>query len=139
MNIKKFVLSSIVIFIIALLWNYVLHGVILTIESEAVKNLFRTDMKDKLWLSMIIALIIIMIFVYGYARISSKGTVLEGALYGFIFGITAGLLVDVNQYILYPLPASLVIKWFLFGVLEFTIYGVLVSRLYRKKLIISNE
>jgi hypothetical protein len=91
-------------------------------------------MKDKLWLSLFMALIIIMIFVFGYARISSKGTILEGALYGFVFGITAGLLVDVNQYILYPLPESLVIKWFLFGVLEFTIYGVLVSRLYRKKI-----
>ena len=133
MNIRKFVLSSIVIFILALLWNYILHGVILAIESEAVKSLFRTDMKDKIWLSLIMALILIMVFVYGYTRISSKGTVLEGALYGFVFGITAGLLVDVNQYILYPLPASLVIKWFLFGVLEFTIYGVLVSRLYRKK------
>ncbi len=135
MNIRKFVLASIVIFIVAILWNYVLHSIILAVESEAVKNLFRTDMKDKLWLSLFMALIIIMIFVYGYTRISTKGTVLEGALYGFVFGITAGLLVDVNQYILYPLPESLVIKWFLFGVLEFTIYGVLVSRLYRKKII----
>jgi hypothetical protein len=114
------------------LWNFVVHGVILVIESESVKTLFRTDMNDKLWLSLLMTLLIIMVFVYGYVRISTKGTVLEGAVYGFIFGVTAGLLVDVNQYVLYPLPASIVIKWFLFGVMEFTVYGILVSRIYKK-------
>ena len=132
MNIKKFIISAIVIFIVALLWNFVVHGVILVIESESIKSLFRTDMKDKLWLSLLMTLLIIIVFAFGYTRISSKGTVLEGAVYGFIFGVTAGLLVDVNQYVLYPLPASIVIKWFLFGVLEFTVYGILVSRIYKK-------
>jgi len=30
----------------------------------------------------------------------------------------------------YPLPASLVAYWFLFGFAEFCIYGVLASKIY---------
>jgi hypothetical protein len=42
----------------------------------------------------------------------------------------AGLLVDVNQYVLYPLPASVVVQWFVAGALELVLYGILVTRLY---------
>jgi hypothetical protein len=40
------------------------------------------------------------------------------------------VLVDLNQYVLYPIPASLAIRWFVFGLLEFCIYGILASKLY---------
>jgi hypothetical protein len=41
------------------------------------------------------------------------------------------VLVDVNQFLLYPLPAGLVLKWFVGGVLEFTFYGAVVSLVWR--------
>ncbi len=43
----------------------------------------------------------------------------------------AGLLVDLNQYILYPVPGGLAAAWFAFGFVEFCIYGMLATLLYR--------
>jgi hypothetical protein len=40
------------------------------------------------------------------------------------------LLVDFNQYILYPIPAGLALAWFGFGFVEFCVYGLLAAWLY---------
>lgn len=47
----------------------------------------------------------------------------------FAFALVAGLLVDLNQYLIYPIPAWIVASWFVSGLIEFTLYGVLASRL----------
>ena len=132
MNIKKYILTSLLIFLIMLLWNFIVHGVILVIESEAIKSLFRSDMNDLLWLSFTIALLISFIFVFGYTRLITRRSLLGGLIYGFVFGVTAAVLVDVNQYILYPLPSSIVIKWSLFGVAEYSVYGLIVAGIMKK-------
>jgi hypothetical protein len=59
-----------------------------------------------------------------------RGTWREGLRHGLFFAALAGLLVNLNQYLLYPIPASLALAWFGFGVLEFCGYGLLTSWLY---------
>ena len=131
MNIKKFVIASIIIFIIALVWNGIVHT-LLTIDESVITSLFRKNMLDMMWLSLLLTAVLSVIFVFGYIKFTTKGTAKEGIYYGFMFGVLACLLVDVNQYILYPLPLLIVIKWAIFGILEFTLYGFLVSKLYKK-------
>lgn len=48
----------------------------------------------------------------------------------FVFALLAGVLVDLNQYVMYPIPASLIAKWFVFGLIEFCVYGALATLLY---------
>ncbi len=45
------------------------------------------------------------------------------------FALVAGALVDLNQYVLFPIPASVALQWFAAGLIEFTCYGAIVSRL----------
>jgi hypothetical protein len=71
-----------------------------------------------------------LLFVLGYGRFARKGTVGEGVLYGLFFAAVAGLLVDVNQYVLYPISGSLACAWFAAGAVEFSLYGALVAWLY---------
>jgi hypothetical protein len=52
-------------------------------------------------------------------------------LHGVWFAILVGFLVNLNQYVLYPLPASLVFVWFCFGLIEFCIYGAIASLTWR--------
>ena len=132
MNIKRFVLSAIIIFIVSLLWNGFVHSLILNNDEEILKSILRPDINNKMWLSIVLTALISIIFVLGYIRFTTKGTSTEGIIYGVSFGILAILLVDVNQYILYPLSFSIVLKWMIFGLLEFTFYGFLVSKLYKK-------
>ncbi len=129
----RFGLAVGILFALSLLWNGVLHLVILRRANEAVQHLRRTDLPGAMGLSLLLALLISLLFVWGWARTARTGTVREGLGYGFFIGLLVALLVDGNQYLLYPIPASLALKWFAGGVLEFTLYGAVVSRLYPVK------
>lgn len=69
------------------------------------------------------------LFAAGYGRIARTGSVREGARYGCCFALLAGLLVDLNQYILCPIPAIMVLAWFLDGLGKFTLCGVIAVKL----------
>jgi hypothetical protein len=51
----------------------------------------------------------------------------EAVSYGVFFALVAGVLVDFNQYVLYPIPALVAVMWFVGGLIEFTVYA-LVAR-----------
>ena len=126
----RFALAAGLLFLLAIVWNGVLHLVILRQANEVIRHLRRTDLPGSLGLSLLLTAAISVLFVWGYAHTARTGTLREGAGYGLFIGIFAALLVDVNQYLLYPIPLSLAVKWFLGGVLEFTAYGAVVSRAY---------
>ncbi len=126
----RFALAAVVLFILSLAWNGLVHLVILRRANEAVQHLRRTDLPGAMGLSLLLTALVSGLFVWGYVRTARTGTLREGLRYGFFIGLFAALLVDLNQYLLYPLPASLVLKWFVGGVLEFTLYGGVVSLVY---------
>ena len=123
----RFALAAVVLFILSLAWNGLVHLVILRSANEAVQHLRRTDLPGALGLSLLLTALVSGLFVWGYVRTARTGTLREGLAYGFFIGLFAALLVDLNQYLLYPLPASLVLKWIVGGVLEFTLYGAVVA------------
>ncbi len=129
----RFTLAVVILFALSLAWNGLLHLVILRRANEAVQHLRRTDLPGAMGMSLLLMALVCTLFVWGYVRTARTGTVREGLGYGFFIGLLVALLVDVNQYLLYPLPASLVTKWFVGGVLEFTFYGLVVSRVYPVK------
>jgi hypothetical protein len=58
------------------------------------------------------------------------GSLREGVVYGVFFALLTGVLVDLNQYILYPIPGWLAFLWFLGGLGEFIVYGIIARKLY---------
>jgi hypothetical protein len=126
----RFTLAVVVLFVLSLVWNGLLHLVILRRANEAVQHLRRTDLPGAMGMSLVLTALVSLLFVWGWVRTARTGTIREGLGYGLFIGVFVALLVDVNQYLLYPLPASLVLKWFAGGVLEFTFYGLVVSRVY---------
>jgi hypothetical protein len=131
MNTKRFFGASCSIFLFALIWNGIIHLIILR-EAESVLSMIGREASDRsLLLSLLATLLLAMVFVWSYSRYARRGTMLEGMTHGFFFGILAGILVDLNQYILYPIPAYLAFLWFVFGMVEFCMYGIIASRIYR--------
>lgn len=127
---RRFLGSTALLFIVALVWNGFVHLVVLRGAEEAARPLFRSDVGRWWWLSLLQTLALIAIFVLGYARLRRTGSLREALGFGLFVGLIAVLLVDVNQFVLYPLPAGLVAGWALFGLLEFLLYGLLVRWLY---------
>jgi hypothetical protein len=129
---KKFIISGFIIFITSLLYNGLVHGVLLKNSYVSIRHLLREDMGQKMWLSLLTTLAISYLFVFNFSKWSKGKGIKEGILYGIFFACLIGLFVDINQYVMYPLPFIVVTKWFISGLLEFVIDGIIVSFIYSK-------
>jgi hypothetical protein len=129
MWLRRFVLCCALLFVLALVWNALLHGFVLRDLDAAVQHLRRPDLAAKMWLSLPLTAGVVCLFVWGYGRTARSGSLREGLGYGVAFALLAGLLVDLDQYLLYPIPAPVALAWFAGGLVEFGLYGVIASRL----------
>lgn len=113
-----------------LLWNGLIHLVILRDANSALTGILRRSSDRSLGLSLLLTAGIALLFVLSYIRYARNGGLREGWMHGLGFALLAGLLVDLNQYVLYPIPGSVAAQWFLSGVIEFCLYGLLAGWLY---------
>jgi hypothetical protein len=132
MKSKFIAISSIIIFFFAILWNGLIHLVVLKSANSSIETLHRPDFADKLWLSLIVTFFISVLFSISYIRWRKDGSLIETITHSLFFAVLIGIVVDLNQYVLYPIPFMLVMQWFLFGILEFIIYGIIVWRVHKK-------
>ena len=125
---SRVVSTCVALFAIALAWNGLVHGLVLREVDAAVQHLRRAGPGGLLWLSLPLTAGVVVLFVLGYVRTARTGSVREGLAYGAAFAVLAGLLVDLNQYLLYPIPARVALAWFASGLAEFMVYGAVASR-----------
>jgi len=130
---KRIALAGVILFLAALAWNSLLHLVLLARVNALVLHLRRTNQPWVVPASLLLTAGIVTLFLLGYLRFSRRSTLTEGLTYGLFFGLLAGLLVDFNQFLLYPIPAKVAASWFAGGLLEFSFYGILLSRLIPPK------
>lgn len=130
MRVHRFLLSSGVLLLVALAWNAFIHLFLFRAADASVAHLRRPDFASKAWLSIVLTAGIVTAFLWGYRRCARDGSIREGVRFGVFFAVVAGLLVDLNQYLLYPIPAAVASLWFLGGLVEFCLYGCIASRLY---------
>jgi len=130
MNLKRFVVAVIVIFIFALVWNGFVHMVLLKEANLALEQIARPAAERKMVRGLLLTAGIVILFVYSYITFVHTPGIKRAIGHGMFFALLAGLFVDLNQYLVYPIPASLAVTWSLFGFMEFCIYGVLVYWLY---------
>jgi len=127
--VRRFLLATLVLFALAIVWNALVHLVVLRSVDASVRHLYRPDLGDRLWLSLVLTAAVVALFAWGYSRFARDGSVREGVRYGVFFALLAGVLVDLNQYVLFPIPGAVALAWFAGGLAEFTLYGVVVTRL----------
>ena len=121
---RKVVLNTIVLFVIALLWNGFVHLVILKGFMPIVSQVRRPDFDQIAWLSLPLTFMLVLLFSIGTKAFVKGGTYREGLLFGLYFGVVAGVLVNLNQYLLYPIPGYIQLTWFWFGMAEFLAYSL---------------
>lgn len=130
MNLRRFIVAVFAIFIFAMVWNGFVHMVLLKEASLALEKIARPAAERNMALGLLLTGGVAMLFVYSYVSFVRTPGVKRALGHGVFFAVMAGLFVDLNQFFLYPVPGSLAAAWFLFGFIEFCVYGVLVSWLY---------
>ena len=130
---KKLLLSWLAVFVVLTVLDYVVHGVLLAGAYEQVKDLFRPDMEQKMWIYSLISAITTFFFVLIFSKgYESKG-IMEGVRYGFYAGCMLATGMAYGTYAMVAIPYSMAMQWFVFGLAEYIIAGVVVASIYGMK------
>jgi hypothetical protein len=128
-------IAFVVVYIVLVLTNYLIHSVLLMglYAQPEVMKIWRPDMMSKMWImylvDVFIAFFFVVIFTKGY---EGRGW-MEGVRYGFYVGCITALPAAYAQYASYPFPYSLAMQWFIYGMIQYIILGIVVALIYKPK------
>ena len=126
MSIKRSIVSVALIFVIAMIWNGLFHMVLIADQNAMIADIRRPDISEKILLSLLITIGMATLFVVSYNKWLRNGTLIESLVHGLFFAVLAGILVNANQYLVYPIPGMLAGLWFAGGLVEFSLYSLTV-------------
>lgn len=133
MNIKRYVIAGIAVFATFQVCDMIIHGRILMKDYEALASMWRPDMMSLMWIMWITGLILSFLFAFVFVKGYEARGMLEGVRYGLVIGLMMNGVGAFNQYVLFPIPFVLAVKWFVFGMIEFILAGLVVAAIYRPK------
>ena len=134
MNVKKFWIAFVVVFIVLEILGYLVHGVMLasTYESEEIKEVFRTmeEMDSRMWIMILTDLIWVYFFTFFFVKGYENKGIMEGVRYGVYMGIFVSLVFSYQNYVVLPIPYLLALQWFIYGFVISVILGVIAALIY---------
>ena len=131
MNVKKLILAVVAVFVLMQITDYIIHNLILSSTYQALVNLWRPDMMSLMWLMTLTSLFFSFMFVFIFTKGYEGKGIWEGVRYGLIIGLLMNVVGMLNQYAVYPIPFILVIQWFIYGMVQFIIAGIVTSLIYK--------
>jgi hypothetical protein len=135
MQFKKIITASIVIFVLFLVMDFVLHGILLRGLYAETASLWRAPeaMGRLMWILWVVDVLIAFLVVWLYVKGLEAGKSWQGQ--GLRFGLVLGLLFSTpmgfSMYAMMPIPFSVALCWFLGAMAEFLIAGLTVAWLFR--------
>ena len=135
MNTKRLVLAILVVFIGIFATDFLIHGVWLKNTYAETASLWRTEAEMQKYFGWLLlaeflwAAIFVVIRAKGFPATASLG---NACLYGLSMGVFIQTTTLIT-YVVQPFPAELAMKWFLAGVAQSTLMGVIVFFVYKPK------
>ena len=135
MNTKSFIITCVVVYIVANVLGFLIHGVWLGPVYEAMEAdaVFRpkAEMDPMMWVMFSAGAVWVVVFVYIFIRGREGKGLMEGVRYGVLMGLFYSLTVTFNSYVIYPIPFDLAVKWFFGDFATVIISGVITSLVYK--------
>jgi len=134
MNVKKYLIAVIVVFVVYSALAYVIHNVVLAPDYAAMSATLRSesDFLKRMPLLYLANLIFAMAFCLIYAKGYEPGKNWLGQ--GLRFGLMAGLLLAplaLTEYVVYPVPGTVALQWILYGYLQVIVSALFAAGLYQ--------
>jgi len=130
-NTKRFISGGLAIFLIFTVCDFIIHNVLLMDLYMSMPGIWRPDMMSLMWImylcTFIFSFLLMFIFIKGY---EDRG-IPEGVRFGIMMGLITTGMGAVSQYVVYPLPVSLVLQWFAYGIAEFILAGIAAAAIYQ--------
>jgi hypothetical protein len=134
MNIKRLLLAIAAAFAITYATDFLVHGIWLRPDYLAVPSIWRPTAEMRTfehWVTLA-QLIAITTFVLLWAKGFAGRDIGTGILFGLLMGMSQHVWAIVN-YVAMPVPGALAAKWFLAGVTEGVVLGIVTSLIYKPK------
>jgi len=127
---KKFLLSFVLIFVLAMLEGGIMHGMILAPEYAALVNLFRPhDQQEAMMPFLLLAHVFLAGgFVWIYLRgKEDKPWLGQGLRYGLAVAVLAAWPIYLIYFCVQPMPGMLVFKQMLFDTIGYMVMGAALA------------
>ena len=129
---KKVLIGAVAVFIAMFVMGYIVEYLILGSTFESLKHLWRPDYQSLMWIYYVMMLVGSFFFSFIFSKGYEKKGILEGVRYGLYIGIWMSIGMAYGTYAMIDIPHSLAIQWFIYGIIEYVIYGVLLSLVFKK-------
>ena len=133
MNVKRYILAAIVVWVALFILEYILHGVVLTGFYRDIEHTLRPANSMPgffIWVllgEVILAFGFCYIFVKGY---ENRG-IAEGVRYGLLIGLTFGVSTTLINYAVHPIPGGMAAALIVGYAVEMGILGTLAAAVYK--------
>ena len=133
---KKFWVGFIVLFVLMSIMSFIIHAVLLssTYMAPDVMKLMRpeAEMMGMMWIYYVVYLIVAFVLTWIFSKGYEGKGIAEGVRYGFFTGLLMATPMAYASYAMYPIPYSLALQWFLYGMIEYIILGVALALVFGK-------
>lgn len=130
---KKLWLGALAAFVVIAVWETIVNLVLLSSAYHATASLWRPEAEMKIWLFYVIYLFVAFFFTLIFSKgYEGKGAV-EGLRYGFYVGMMMSIPMAYGTYSSMPIPYSLALQWFLYGLIEYLLCGIAVALVFGKQ------
>lgn len=135
MNVKRWVIASVIVAVVIAVLEMIIHGMLLQSTYQQTASVWRpmTDSQSMMPLMWLGYLIFAPFFVWIYAKgiEAGKGAVGQGVRFGLAFGVGLSAMSSLIWYVVLPIPAVLAWGWFAAGVVVYLAAGVAAALSYR--------
>lgn len=135
MNVKRYILASLAVFVVVYVCEFLFHGMFMAASYLANAELLRPSEEQMAHMPfmalgfLILAFGFTFVFIHGY---EGKG-VTEGLRFGFYAAVAFGVSANLINYAVFPRPKSWVISWIIGETLILTLAGAVAALVYKPK------
>ncbi len=133
MNVKKLVLTILVIFVLSFFTGFLIHGILLQHDYMVVKELYRPQGQEKMLFIVLAYLAFAIGSVWIYARgVEDKPWLGQGVRFGIAIWLVLTIPSFFIAYAVQPLPQILMMKQVIYELADKVVLGVVTAVVYGK-------
>jgi hypothetical protein len=130
---KKVLIGFIVVFVLMEIASYIVDFLILGSTYQSIQNVWRPDLQSKMWIFQLVMIPQAFFFSFIFSKGFEGKGIAEGVRYGLYIGIWMSVGMAYATYAMIAIPYSLALQWFIYGVIEYVIYGIALALVFGKK------
>ncbi|MBI4827584.1 MAG: hypothetical protein HY804_02025 [Nitrospinae bacterium] len=128
---KKVAISSIAVFIVWSLMDYVIHGIILNPTYLQTASLWRPMEEMIMWPIYLATAVTAVAFCAIYGWLVNPKSLTAGLALGTLFGAASGVSMGAGTWAMMPIPEFMAMVWTLGLLIEFITAGLVVGALIK--------